>query len=178
MVGAAQNSSNQYYIANNAQVAGIAFYQNTGQFATGGGWIADSSTGQGALSFNARYTIQGGTKGQMAYSWQGMYNGQLANFTITSNAISTLTFSGTTSPIMATLQGKAAESIESVTTSQVLFSQGNLTFTATARDGDYGQPQNVPSDAFSLSVFDGNNTAIKQVVATPLGGGNLVLHNG
>jgi hypothetical protein len=76
------------------------------------------------------------------------------------------------------VQGKAAESIVPVATGQVLSSQGNLTFTATAKYGDNGQPQNIPSDAFSLSVFDSSNTVIKQVVATPLGGGNLVVHNG
>lgn len=184
VVGSTQNSPNQYYTANAAQVAGIAFYQNTGQFATGGGWIADNTqggTGQGTLSFNARYTKTGGAKGQVAYSWQGMYNGQLANFTITSNAISTLSISGGTTAIpaiTATLQGKCAESIVSVATGQVLSSQGNLTFTATAKDGDYGLSQNIPSDAFSLSVFNSSNQSIKQVASTPLGGGNLAVHNG
>lgn len=177
------NGPNPYYTAPPGSVTGVAFYQNTGQFATGGGSIADSgsSTGQGALSFNARYTKQGGAKGQMMYSWQGTYQGQAATYTITSNAISTLSFSGSTTAVPAittTLQGKCAESIVSVATGQVLSSQGNLTFTATAKDGDYGQSQNIPSDAFSLSVFDNSNQSIEQVATTPLGGGNLVVHNG
>lgn len=85
---------------------------------------------------------------------------------------------GSPTPVTATLQGKCAESIVSVVTGQLLSSQGNLTFTATATDGDYGQPQNIPSDAFSLSVFNSSNQVIKQITATPLGGGNLVVHNG
>jgi hypothetical protein len=180
VVGSTAGSTNLFYTAPPGSVSGIAVYTNTGQFATGGGWIADSTqggSGQGSLSFNARYTKTGGAKGQVAYVWQAMYNGQLANFTITSNAISTLTFSGTTTPITATLQGKCAELIAAVATGQLLASQGNLTFTATAKDGDYGLSQNIPSDAFSLSVFNGSTT-IRQVTATSLGGGNLVVHNG
>jgi len=170
VVGSTAGSTNSYYTAPPGSITGIAFYTNTGQFATGGGWIADSSSsnGQGALSFNARYTKTGGAKGQMAYSWRGMYNGQLANFTITSNAISTLTFTGSGSTITATLQGKCAESIVSVATGQVLSSPGNLTFTATAKDGDYGLSQNVPSDGFSLSVFNSSNQVVKQFNAMPL----------
>jgi hypothetical protein len=76
-VGATPNSTNHHYAATNAQGAGVAFYTNTGQFATGGGWIADSasSTGQGSPTFNARYTKTGGAKGQMACVWQGMHSG-------------------------------------------------------------------------------------------------------
>jgi len=180
VAGATAGSANPYYTAPAGSLTGIAFYQNTGQFATGGGWLADSqsSSGRGSVSFNARYTKTGGAKGQMAYIWQGMYNGQLANYIVTSNAITSLTFTGASPLFTATLQGKSAESIVSVATGQVLYSQGNLTFIATATDADYGLSQNTGSDAFSLSVFTSTNQAIKRVTATPLSGGNFVVHNG
>jgi hypothetical protein len=72
---------------------------------------------------------------------------------------------------------QAALDAGEVATGQVLSSQGNLTFAAIAKDGDYGQPQNIPSDVFSLAVFNSSNVAIKQITAAPLGGGNLVVHN-
>jgi len=166
LAGATAGTANSYYTAPTGSVTGIAVYQNTGQFATGGGWITDNTpggTGHGALSFNARYNKSGGAKGQMAYIWQGLFNGQLANFTITSNAITSLTFTGTSPSFTATLQGKGAESIASVASGQQLYSQGNLTFIATVRDGDYGLSQNISSDAFALSVFNSSNQALKQV---------------
>ena len=63
-------------------------------------------------------------------------------------------------------------------TGQLVSSQGNLTLTATAKDGNYRQSRNIPLDAFPLWVFNSINTAIEQVTSTPLRGGNLVVHNG
>jgi len=166
------------YTAPEAQVADIAFYVNNSQFVTGAGTIADrgSSTGQGTFRFNARYNKQGSPKGQMMYSWQGTYGGQAATFTIASNALSSLSFSGTT-VVTATLQGKASYTIVSQATGAALFSEGNDSFSATAIDGDSGQGrQTSAADRFSVSTFQSGNTPLHPVSGS-LTGGNVVAHN-
>lgn len=69
------------------------------------GWAIPYRCSEGS---HASVTAPVSAKGQMADSWQGRYNGQLATYTITSNAINALTFSGTTSPITAALRGKGS----------------------------------------------------------------------
>jgi len=167
-----------YYTAPETQVAGIAFYVNNGQFVTGGGRVADSgsSTGQGSFGFNARYNTQGSPKGQMMYSWEGIYGGTAATFTIASNALSSLSFSGAT-VVTATLQGKASYTIVSQATGAILYSEGNDSFSATVIDGDSGQGgQTYSADRFSLSTFQSGNTPLHPVSGS-LAGGNVVAHN-
>jgi hypothetical protein len=179
-VVAADGTANPYYTAPDGQVTGLAFYTNSGQFATGGGWIADalSSTGKGSLGFNARYTKTGGAKGQMVYVWRGSYNGQAADFIIKSNALTSLTFAGSGSAYTATLQGKASYTIVAVATGQQLYGEGNDTFTATVTDGDNGaSQQNAAADSFALTTFQSNNTKLHPISPTALGGGNIVAHN-
>ena len=167
-----------YYTAPEAQVVGIAFYVNNGQFVTGGGRVADSgsSTGQGTFGFNARYNKQGSPKGQMMYSWEGIYGGQAATFTIASNALSSLSFSGTT-VVTATLQGKVSYTIVSQATGATLYTEGNDSFSATVIDGDSGQGgQTSTADSFALSTFQSGNTPLHPVSGS-LTGGNVVAHN-
>jgi hypothetical protein len=180
VVGAAPNSANQYYAANDAQVVGIAFYANGSQFATGGGWINDpgSSTGKGTFGFNARYGPNGSPKGQMVYIWRGTYNNVPADFIIKSNALTALSFSPSgASAYSATLQGKCSYTVVSEVDGSQLYSEGNDTFSATATDGDNGASQNASADSFALTTFRSGNQQLHPIATTALGGGNIAAHN-
>lgn len=181
VVGASAGSANPYYTAGGAQVAGIALYTNSGQFATGGGWIGDagSSTGKGSFGFSARYGNNGSPKGQIVYVWHGAYNGAAADFIVKSNALTTLAFTKNgTSSYSATLQGKCSYTVVSAATGATLYGEGNGTFSATATDGDSGAGQQKPSaDSFALTAFQSGNTKLHPISATPLGGGNVAAHN-
>ena len=74
----------------------ITFYNNTGQFVTGGGWIIDPASGgngHGNFGFNARFNKNGAPQGQMVYVYRGLYNGVLADYRIKSNSLTSLGFS-------------------------------------------------------------------------------------
>ena len=166
--------TNLFYAAPNAQAAGLDFYVNRGQFATGGGWVNDPSGSHGNFGFNARYNSTGSPKGQMVYVYRALYNGVLADFIIKSNALTALQFTGTTYPISSTLQGKMNVQVNRASDGLALFSAGNYTFSATVTDS--GQNGNVGKQ-FSLIVYDSNGVPYHNVpAATPLQGGNVVVH--
>jgi hypothetical protein len=169
--------TNQFYTAPNAEVAGLDFYVNSGQFATGGGWIYDppGSGSHGNFGFNARYNSSGSPKGQMVYVYRATYNGVLADFIIKSNALNALQFAGTTYPISSTLQGKANVQVNRASDGLSLFSAGNYTFSSTVTDS--GQNGNVGKQ-FSLNVYGNGGVPYHSVPAgTLLQGGNVVVHS-
>ncbi len=170
----------------------MTFYNNTGQFVTGGGWISDpgdGGNGHGNFGFNARFNKNGSPQGQMVYVYRGMYNGVLADFRIKSNSLTSLGFScwSTTSnaygacppgnatfPAKGTLQGKSTIQINRASDGYVLYSDGNSTFNATVVDR--GQSSGIGSDSFTLTVYDKNAVLYKSVPTTLLSGGNVVIH--
>jgi hypothetical protein len=174
LVAGNTGGTNLFYAAPNAQAAGLDFYVNRGQFATGGGWVNDPSGSHGNFGFNARYNSTGSPKGQMVYVYRALYNGVLADFIIKSNALTALQFTGTTYPISSTLQGKMNVQVNRASDGLALFSAGNYTFSATVTDS--GQNGNVGKQ-FSLIVYDSNGVPYHNVpAATPLQGGNVVVH--
>jgi hypothetical protein len=164
-----------YYTGDNAQTAGVSFYQNSGQFATGGGWIVDPNRGKGNFGFNGRYTKQGAPKGQMVYVFRDSYNGVQADFVMKSSAITQLAFGGTAYPISATLQGKASIQIIGASDGALLYGDGNATFISQVVDS--GKSSGIGSDSFSLAVYDKNGVQYKAVPTTVLSGGNVVVHS-
>ncbi len=166
---------NLFYAASDAQAAGIDFYQNTGQFADGGGWIVDPNGSHGNFGFNARYNKNGQPQGQVVYIFRGLFNGVMADFIIKSNSLSGLMFSGSTYPISATLQGKASIQVIQESNGATLFSSGNATFSASVTDS--GKTSGVGSDSFSLTVYDKNGVLYKQVPTSLLQGGNVIVHS-
>jgi hypothetical protein len=186
-------SANPWYQANQAQSAVITFYNNTGQFVTGGGWIVDQTgagNGHGNFGFNARFNTKGAPQGQMVYVYRGLYNGVLADFRIKSNSLTSLVFAcwnGTTYascplgnatfPAQATLSGKSTIQINRASDGYVLYSDGNSTFNATVTDS--GKSTGVGSDMYALTVYDKNGVLYKQIgvpTASLLQGGNVVIH--
>jgi hypothetical protein len=165
---------NPWYKAPAAEAAGIDFYVNSGQFATGGGWINDSNGGKGNYGFNARYNNSGKPQGQFVYVYRGTYNGVAADFVIKSNALTALQFTGSNYPISSTLQGKASIQINRAGDGVALSNDGNATFTATVLDS--GQSSGIGSDKLALTVFDKNGVTYKSVPTAFLGGGNVVIH--
>jgi hypothetical protein len=171
----------------------VTFYNNTGQFVTGGGWITDPNGGHGNFGFNARYNKSGQPQGQLVYIYRGLYNGVLADFRIKSNSLVALSFScwnttqnlfapcpaSPTYPAKATLNGKSTIQINRASDGYVLYSDGNGTFNATVTDS--GESSGIGLDDFQLTVYDKNGVLYKQVgVPTPilLKGGNVVIHPG
>ena len=175
MVAGSSGGVNQWYVADNAESAGIAFYNNTGQFATGGGWVLDPNGKKGNFGFNARYNKKGAPQGQMVYVYRGYYNGVLADFIIKSNALDALSFSGTQYPIRATLQGKCNLQINRASDGVQLWGDGNATFVATITDS--GLSSGIGSDSFQLSVWNKDGVPYKMVPSTLLSGGNVVVRN-
>jgi hypothetical protein len=153
----------------------VDFYVNSGQFATGGGWVNDPSGSHGNFGFNARYNSVGSPKGQMVYIYRALYNGVLADFIIKSNVVSALQFSGTTYPISSTLQGKANVQVNRASDGYTLFSAGHYTFSLTVTDS--GQ-NGTTGKQFSLIVYDSSAVPYYSVPAgTALQGGNVVVHS-
>ena len=175
LVAGGAGGTNLFYVAPNAQAVGVDFYLNSGQFATGGGWVIDPTGSHGNFGFNARYNSAGSPKGQMVYVYRSTYNGVLADFIIKSNALTALQFSGTTFPISSTLQGKANVQVNRASDGYSLFSAGNSMFSATVTDSS----QNGTSGKqFSLIVYDSSGVPYHSVPAgTPLQGGNVVVHS-
>jgi hypothetical protein len=161
-------------MAPNAEAVGVDFYVNSGQFATGGGWVVDATGSHGNFGFNARYNSTGSPKGQMVYIYRALYNGVPADFIIKSNALTALQFTGTTYPVSATLQGKVNVQIIRASDGYPLFSAGNYTFSASVTDS--GQ-NGTTGKQFSLIVYDSSAVPYHAVPAgTPLQGGNVVVH--
>jgi hypothetical protein len=174
LVAGSAGGTNLFYIAPDAEPVGVDFYVNSGQFATGGGWVNDSTGSHGNFGFNARYNASGSPKGQIVYVFRGTYNGVLADFIIKSNALSGLQFSGTTYPISATLQGKANVQVNRASDGLTLFSAGNYTFSATVTDSGQNGPV---GKQFSLTVYDPSGVPYHSVPAgTPLQGGDVKVH--
>jgi hypothetical protein len=161
-------------MAPTGETAGIDFYVNSGQFATGGGWITDPNSGKGNFGFNARYSNSGKPQGQVIYVYRGTYNGVAADVMVKSNALTALQFGGSTSPVSSTLQGKAGIQINRASDGAQLYADGNATFTATVVDS--GQSSGIGSDSLALTVYDKNGVVYKSVPTSLLGGGNVVAH--
>jgi hypothetical protein len=175
LVAGSSGGTNLFYTAPNAEPVGVDFYVNSGQFATGGGWVNDPTGSHGNFGFNARYNSAGSPKGQMVYVYRSSYNGVLADFIIKSNALNALQFTGTTYPISSTLQGKVNVQVNRASDGYALFSAGNYTFSATVTDN--GQ-NGTSGKQFSLIVYDTSGVPYHSVPAgTPLQGGNVVVHS-
>jgi hypothetical protein len=175
VVAGSTGGTNLFYAAPYAEPVGVDFYVNSGQFATGGGWVSDPSGSHGNFGFNARYNSTGSAKGQTVYIYRSSYNGVAADFVIKSNALTALQFSGTKFPISSTLQGKVNVQINRAGDGYSLFSAGNYTFSAIVTDS--GQT-GTTGKQFSLIVYDTNGVPYHSVSAgTPLQGGNVVVHS-
>jgi hypothetical protein len=184
------NTVNAWYQADPAIAAVITFYNNTGQFVTGGGWILDpdrGGNGHGNFGFNARFNKSGQPQGQMVYVYRGLYNGVLVDFRIKSNSLTSLGFAcwngsgwgpcplgNATFPARATLEGKSSIQINRASDGYLLYSDGNSTFSATVTDS--GQSSGIGSDKYQLTVYDKNAVLYKFVPETLLSGGNVVIH--
>jgi hypothetical protein len=168
---------NLFYTAEPAQAVGLAFYNNTGQFVTAGGWIYDSNPSHGNFGLNARNNKNGQAQGQMVYVYRGLYNGVPANYIIKSNSLTNFGISsgaGGTYPMTATLQGKCNLQINRASDGALLFGEGNATFSATVIDTN--QNSGSGSESYSVTVYNKDAVLYKQVAQSLLQGGNVVVH--
>jgi beta-galactosidase len=173
LVAGSGGGANPWYTAGNAETAMIVFYEPSGQFATGGGWIEDPGGSKGNFGFTARYLKKGQIQGHMVYVYHGVYLGEQADFIIKSNALSGLAFGGASYPIPATLQGKCTLQINRSSDGSLLYSEGNASFQANVVDSGDGTGS---GDTFAIVVYDRNGVIYKNVTTSPLGGGNVVIH--
>lgn len=173
LVAGPEDGTNAWYTADNAETALLVFYENSGQFATGGGWVDDPGGSKGNFGFTARYLKKGQVQGHAAYVYRGVYQGEQADFIIKSNALNGLAFGGVSYPIPVTLQGKCTLQINRSSDGSLLYSEGNATFQVMVVDsGD----NSAGGDTFSIVVYDRNGVTYKEVPTSPLGGGNVVIH--
>lgn len=174
-------TTNHWYSADQA-LGMVTFYNNTGQFVTGGGWIADPASGgngKGNFGFNARYNKNGQRQGQMVYVWRGTYNGVAAICIIKSNSLTFLGFRSVNNdnnyPYEAALEGKATLQINRASDGLQLLSEGNGSFTAKAVEA--GLPSSIDGDTFSLTFTrNGQASPYNIFPGTQLTGGNIVIH--
>ncbi len=169
VVAGPDGGENQWYTADFANSA-LTFYEPSGQFATGGGWINDPDGGKANFGFNARYLKKGAPKGNLVYVFRGEYQGIPADFVIKSNAVDALAFAGSDFPIQATLQGKCTIQINQASNGAPLYSEGNATFQASVTD------TNDAGDSFALTVYLKNGVPYKSLPETLLQGGNIIAH--
>jgi hypothetical protein len=180
LVAGSSGGANQYYSAPNAQPATITFAPSSGEFATGAGWITDPATlSRGFFGLNAFYNSAGKAQGQFAYVWSGTYNGVPAFFTITSNALTALGFSGSTYPLSATLSGTATLQVNKASNFALLYGpETKLPFTVSAYDT--GKSSGVGLDKLSLTLTGSKASfltgGMKSFSGVLLGGGNVVIH--
>ena len=163
----------RFYAAGDADTAALTFYENSDQFATGGGWIDDPDGVKANFGFSAHYLKNGQAKGHLVYVYRGVYNGETADFIIRSNAINALAFAGAEYPVPATLQGKCTIQVNRSSDGVSLYSEGNATFQATVVDGG---ENGGAGDTFSLRVYTKQGVVYKNVSETALQGGNVVVH--
>jgi hypothetical protein len=178
VVGATAGSTNQYYTAPDAPVAGIAFSTNGKQLAIGSGTIHDpgGSTGTSTFTFNARYGSDGSPTGQLAYSWRGTYNGVAADFSSKSTALTALSFGkNSASSSSATVQGTRSYTVISAVGGSTLASESNDPFIAAATDGDARVSQTAAADSFALTIYQSGNTPLHSIATAPLASGNIVM---
>ncbi|MGA2489245.1 MAG: choice-of-anchor Q domain-containing protein, partial [Anaerolineales bacterium] len=138
LVGDKTGATDQYYAAADAQSAGILFYQNSGKFAAGGGWVKDPGGLPGSFSLVARYDSKGNPFGQMVYDYRGTYTVKgvkiPAVFVIRSIALTGLSISGTSYPLTANLQGKCTIWVMKAFGGAPLYSDFNATCKAVTVD--------------------------------------------
>ena len=180
LVAGSSGGTNAYYAAPDAQPATVSFYQNTGGYVLGGGWITDpQSKGHGDFGLLARTTSTGKPQGLFGYCWCGTYNGVPAFFTISSSNITALSFLGSKYPLSITLSGTATLTVNKASNWSLLYGpEKNLPFSLTAYDT--GQSTGVAVDKLSLSLtgskaafLTGGTKSFSNLV---LGGGNICIH--
>ena len=180
LVAGATGGANQYYASPDAQPATLSFYTSSGEFASGAGWIKDPATlSHGMFAFIARYNSAGKASGQFAYVWSGTYGGLPAFFTVTSNALTALGFSGSSYPLSATLSGTATLQVNKASNFALLYGpESKLPFTVTAYDT--GKSSGVGLDKLSLTLTGSKASfltgGMKSFSGVALGGGNIVIH--
>ena len=169
--------SNQFYRETATEALPVTFYINSGQFVTGGGFVADalSRNGRGNFGFNARFTKSGKAQGQYVYVYRGTWGATNipAVYVVKSNALEGLSFSGTTYPMSATLMGKATVQVNRADNGTSLASEGNVLFTARVTDTNLNDGK---TDSMSLTTDGSSAWTDRTIATTNLSGGNIVIH--
>ncbi|MGA2490597.1 MAG: MBG domain-containing protein, partial [Anaerolineales bacterium] len=174
LVASKTGGVNQYYTAPDTESAAISFYQNSGRFASGDGWITDPNGQPGSFGFFSRFDSKGNPFGQLVYVYRGTYNGIPAVFIIRSNSLTALQISGTIYPLTATLQGKCTIQVIRAFGGAALYSDTAATFKAVAVDTNKNPA--TKSDSFALTVWDKKGVVYKTVLTSLLSQGDIVIH--
>jgi hypothetical protein len=94
-----------------------------------GGFVTDPTGVNGHFAFTTRYTKKGDPKRSLVYTWRGLVNGVTADFTVKSNVVSGLYFSGVNYPISGNFTGKASLAVTRSSDGTIVpGGMGNLTF--------------------------------------------------
>jgi hypothetical protein len=169
----------------------ITFYDNTGQFVTGGGWIVDPAGGGNAHgNFGFKRPVQqervaAGADGlRLPRPLQRLWRSTTASRATRSHRSGSCAgtappfgpcpLGNATFPAKASLEGKCTIQINRASDGYLLYGDGNATFSATVVDS--GSSSGIGSDSYMLKVYDKNSVLYKSVPTTFLSGGNVVIH--
>jgi len=159
--------ANSYYQGPSSDFVNIVVYQPTGDFATGGGWIWDSSGQKANFGFNVKYKSNGLPKGQAIYvyrvgDWQ---------FIVKSTAWIGMAIVDNHSFFEAKCVVQQYNSV----TGELLWSEGNYNL----RIDVWDNAEEGLGDVFQIRVYDKNGVLWHEAGFGPYGflqGGNIVIH--
>ncbi|RDE16934.1 MAG: hypothetical protein C4K47_00630 [Candidatus Thorarchaeota archaeon] len=159
--------ANSYYQGPSSDFVNIVVYEPTGDFATGGGWIWDSSGQKANFGFNVKYKSNGLPKGQAIYvyrvgDWQ---------FIVKSTAWIGMAIVDNHSFFEAKCVVQQYNSV----TGELLWSEGNYNL----RIDVWDNAEEGLGDVFQIRVYDKNGVLWHEAGFGPYGflqGGNIVIH--
>ena len=161
------SGSNSYYTAPVTEPVVLTVYQPTGSFATGGGWIVDSSGSHGNFGFVVRYNSAGNVQGHAVY----VYRVGGLDYMIKSNAWIGMAIVGN----HVYFQGKATLQVMDSATGVLLYSVGNYQFRVDVYDNT-GTTVNNGQDTYQIAVWD-NSGLVYHQAAGNLMGGQVMVHD-
>jgi len=161
------SGSNSYYAAPVTEPVVLTVYQPTGSFATGGGWIVDSSGSHGNFGFVVHYNSAGNVQGHAVY----VYRVGGLDYMIKSNAWIGMAIVGN----HVYFQGKATLQVMDSATGVLLYSVGNYQFRVDVYDNT-GTTVNNGQDTYQIAVWD-NSGLVYHQAAGNLMGGQVMVHD-
>lgn len=156
---------NDYYSGTDSSGSSMIIYEPEGSFATGGGWIIDSTGSKGHFGFNAKYLKNGKAKGHSLYKFE---DGGLEYF-IKSTAISGLAIDGN----VAMFEGKGVVQIFDPVTGALLDDEGNYQFRIDVEDSE------TTEGGYRIVIRDKNGVLYHEAGSLNPGninGGSVVIH--
>jgi hypothetical protein len=131
---------------------------------TGGGWIYDDDGRKGNFGFNVKYKKNGLPGGQSIY----VYRVDGWEYIIKSNAWTGMAIQED----WAFFEGKCTVQMFNTETGELVWAEGNYQF----RVDVWGLDDDGGIDEYKICVLDKDGIVYYAAGATPIGGGNIIIH--